>query len=140
MLHSVYKGLDEREDTALIMLDISKAFDKVWHPGLLFKLKQLGISGSLLRWFESYLTNRKQRVVLGGKSSELSYLQAGVPQGSILGPLLFLVYINDLPTNLTIDSHLFADDTTLLYSFKDPVVATQVLNHNLEILSKWADQ
>ena len=83
MLHSIYTGLDERENIALIMLDISKAFDKVWHPGLLFKLQQLGITGSLLSWFKSYLSNRKQRVVLGGKTSEVSFLHAGVPQGSV---------------------------------------------------------
>ena len=81
LIHSIHTGLDEREDIILVLLDISKAFDKVWHPGLLFKLQQLGVAQNLLRWFESYLTNRRQKVVVGGKTSSTSYIQAGVPQG-----------------------------------------------------------
>ena len=83
-----------------VFLDISKAFDKVWHDGLLFKLNQNGISGSLLKLFENYLHNRKQRVVLNGSYSDYSSIESGVPQGSVLGPLLFLVYINDLERNI----------------------------------------
>ena len=71
-------------------MDISKAFDRVWHEGLIFKLKSYGIEGKLLKWLESYLINRKQRVIIDGISSDWRELEAGVPQGSILGPLLFL--------------------------------------------------
>ena len=78
-----------------VFLDISKAFDKVWHEGLIFKLKQNGVSGKLLKIFESYLQNRKQRVIINGSYSEYSKIDSGVPQSSVLGPLLFLVYIND---------------------------------------------
>ena len=76
----------------LFFLDISKAFDKVWHEGIIFKLKDNGISGNILTFFENYLTNRYQRVVLNGKESNWMSLQSGVPQGSVLGPLLFSLY------------------------------------------------
>ena len=81
--------------------DISKAFDKVWHDGLIFKLKQNGISGSLLHLLENYLLNRKQRVVLNGSFSDYSVIESGVPQGSVLGPLLFLTSIPILNFLLT---------------------------------------
>ena len=83
-------------------LDISKAFYKVWHEGLLYKLESIGISGNLVIQFRSFLNNRYQRVVINGQHSNSNWAQilAGVPQGSISGPLLFLIYINDLPHNL----------------------------------------
>ena len=140
LLNSIHNGLDDKEDIILILLDVSKAFDKVWHPGLLFKLQQLGITGKLLSWFESYLTNRRQKVVVGGKSSNISALNAGVPQGSILGPLLFLIFINDMADDISLECHQYADDTTLLYRFDNPVTACATINTQLQRLSKWADQ
>ena len=92
----------------------SKAFDKVWHDGLMYKLKRLGICGKYFRLIHSFLNDRHQRVVLNGQYSNWSKIKAGVPQGSILGPLFFLVYINDLPEGLTTNAKLFADDTSLL--------------------------
>ena len=97
------------DETRAIFLDISKAFDKVWHEGLIFKLRRNGISGNLLAFFQNYLSNRHQRVVLNGQESKWMGLGAGVPQGSVLGPLLFLVYINDLTDNILSDMRLFAD-------------------------------
>ena len=76
----------------MVFLDISKAFDKVWHKGLLFKLERLGIKDPLPSWFGSYLTNRKQRVVIDGTMSDWKYVQAGVPLGSVLGPLLISLF------------------------------------------------
>ena len=98
-----------------VFLDISKAFDKVWHQGLLVKLKQNGISGNLLMLFENYLHNRKQRVVLNGSFSDYSVIESGVPPGSVLGPLLFLIYINDLEKNIKSNIKFFADGTILYY-------------------------
>ena len=97
-----------------MFLDISAAFDKVWHKGLLTKLEQIGISGAFLTIFQSYLSNRKQCVVVDGIKSDLLEIQAGVPQGSRLGPLLFLIYINDIVIDIESEILLFADDFSLL--------------------------
>ena len=91
-------------------LDISRAFDTVWHAALLGKLKSLGIEGSLLAWITDFLYDRRQRVVLDGFSSEFRNVNAGVPQGSVLGPLVILIYINVLGQHLVNDLYLFADD------------------------------
>ena len=99
-----------------MFLDIWKAFDKVWHEGLIFKFEQNGISGKLLILITYFLKNRKQRVVLNGQVSSWADILAGVPQGSILGPLLFL-YINDLSNNLSSNLKMLADDTSLFSVF-----------------------
>ena len=89
IVHQIYQDINSGKDTCLVFLDVSKAFDKVWHKGLLFKLRQLGIAGTLYDWLEHYLTARSKKIVINGISSSLKYLKTGVPQGSILGPLLF---------------------------------------------------
>ena len=127
-------------DVRAVFLDISKAFDKVWHSGLIFKLKQNGISGRLLKFFESYLDDRKQRVAINGFFSDYAVLESGVPQGSVLGPLLFLIYINDLENNIKSNVKFFADDTMLFSIVKDPIVSASSLNHDLDLISRWAHQ
>ena len=97
--------------TRAVALDISKAFDRVWHAGLL--LKSYGISGQIFGLISSFLSNRRLRVVLDGKSSQEYPVNAGVPQGSILGPTLFLLYINDLPDDVICNIAIYADDNTL---------------------------
>ena len=133
------KALDEGKEVRAIFCDISKAFDRVWHKGLLFKLKNVGISGCLLQWLSSYLSGRKQRVVIPGASSDWAYIQAGVPQGSILGPLLFLLYINDIVVNINANVKLFADDTSLYLIVDDPNETANILNNDLETIHKWAE-
>ena len=117
---------------------ISKAFDRVWHKGLLYKLQTVGITGYLLQWFTDYLNNRKQRVVLPGVFSHWTDLKAGVPQGSILGPLLFLIYINDFVRNINSSKRLFADDTSLNIIVENPIQAATIINSDLSQIYTWA--
>ena len=121
-----------------VFLDISKAFDKVWYKGLLYKLKSMGISGELYNLLENYLSDRFQRVLLNGQTSSWRPVLAGVPQGSILGPLLFLIYINDLPNELKSNAKLFADNTSLFTIVKDETESANILSNDLSEISKWA--
>ena len=123
-----------------VFLDRSKAFDKVWHDGLISKLEQNGVCGNLLKFFQNYLTNRKQRVVLNGSFSDYSTVVSGVPQGSVLGPLLFLIYINDLERDINSNIKFFADDTMLFSIVHDPTTSANDLNHDLNIILQWAYQ
>ena len=90
LYHTFCQAVDSGKEIRVVLCNISKAFDRVWHRGLLYKLSSAGINFDLLRWLSSYLSNRTQRVVLNGQSSEWASVKAGVPHGSILGPLLFL--------------------------------------------------
>ena len=112
----ILNSLEKKEKNCFVFCDFSKAFDKVWHRGLLHKLKAYGITGNLCNWFESYLHGRQQRVVVKNCTSSLCNVSAGVPQGSVLGPLLFIIYINDIADKLISVSRLFADDTSFGYS------------------------
>ena len=134
------KALDNGLETRVVFFDISKAFDKVWHRGLLAKLKAAGITGHLLSWFHDYLTSRTQRVVLPGATSDLVYIKSGVPQGSILGPLLFLVYINDIVYGIESNINLFADDTSLYITSDNPQSAADILQSDIVRISSWADK
>ena len=108
--NTIISNLDKSKDVRFIFCDVSKAFDKVGHKGLLFKLKSYG---NTLKRIESYLVDRVQRVVLDGFYSSFKPISAGVPQGSVLGPSLFLLYINDIADNLVNNIRLFADGTSL---------------------------
>ena len=131
--HEIYKSFDCNPPQHIrgTFLDISKAFDKVWHKGLIFKLKSYGVDGSLLKLMENYLTGRQQRVVLNGQNYSWKNVLAGVPQGSVLGHLLFLIYINDLPNGIESICKIFADDTLLFSKVKDATVSHTQLNNDL---------
>ena len=118
--HEIYESFhcNPSVDIRGVFLDISKAFDKVWHDVLIFKLETYGIDGKLLKVLKSYLKDWQQRVFLDGQTSSWKNILAGVPQGSVLGPLLFVIYINDLPDGLTLLCKIFADDTSL---FSQPI-------------------
>ena len=105
----------------------------VWRKGLIYKLRWCGFSGNLLSVIQSFLANRKQRTILNGKTSEWGNISAGVPQGSILGPIFFLIYINDLADNIKCKVKLFADDTSLFAVVCDTEQAALDMNHDLRI-------
>ena len=132
------KSLDKRYTTQALFFDISKAFDRVWHRGLLHKLNAIGIRGSMLKWFTDYLKDRTQAVVIKGKISSYKTVQSGVPQGSVLGPLLFLVYINDIVTNIESQVKLFADDTSMYLRMNDGVRRILVLNSDITKVLDWS--
>ena len=119
-----------------IFIDLKKAFDTVNHKILLTKLEHYGIRGVILTWFTSYLAGRKQFVSFNGESSDLKEIGCGVPQGSVLGPLLFLLYINDLPNvSEKLNFFLFADDTNIYYESNDLQNLENVINNELKHLS-----
>ena len=138
IIHSIYSDFDLNPSLEVRgnFLDISKAFDKVWHEGLLYKLESLGIAGNLLKLFQSFLIDRQQRVVLNGQDSKWAPVRAGFPQGSVLGPLLFLIYINDLPENLELSAKLFADDTSLFSTVYNLSESANLLNDDLKNVSE----
>ena len=103
----------------LLYLDISKAFDRVWHKDLMYKLEAIGITGTLLNWIRDYFSCHMQATVVKGGKSNLKRLFAGVPQGSVLGPLLFLIYINGIANSIKSVIELFADDTSLSLAQND---------------------
>ena len=138
--HEIYQSFDDNLEVRAVFLDISKAFDKVWHKGLIFKLKQNGISDKILNIITDFLSFRKQRVVLNGQASPWVSIEAGVPQGSILGPLLFLIYINDLSDDLSTTAKLFADDTFLFSIVLNVDTSASHLNSDLSKISNWAFQ
>ena len=131
--------MDSGKEVRVVFCDISKVFDRVWHAGLIHKLRAAGISGKQLKWFVSDLRNRKQRVVLPGAESTWNYIHAGVPQDSILGPLLFLLLINDVVTEIGSNIRLFADSTSLFIIVENPNVAAEIINSDLLKISRWAN-
>ena len=138
LLSKAYSAINKKEHLGAVFLDLSKAFDTVSHDILLLKLEHYGIRGTPLKLLESYLSNRHQFVTVNGYKSKTKEINIGVPQGSVLGPLLFLIYINDLPLSTrNMKSILFADDTTLFASHRDAITLTKIMSDDLALVREW---
>ena len=123
-----------------VFTDLQKAFDTVNHSILLKKLEHNGIRGTALKWFTSYLADRQQYVSVNGHCSNYLNITCGVPQGSFLGPLLFLIYINDLPNSTKVLTfYLFADDTNIYFESSDLILLQKTINKHLRRVKKWLD-
>jgi len=138
-MKEISKYLDFRYLVDILYLDFQKAFDKVPHCRLVSKLAAYGISGDVLRWIENWLSRRKQRVVLGGRASEWSDILSGVPQGSVLGPVLFVLYITDIDDTVNSKILTFADDT-IIYSRVDSVEGIERMQADLRNLVVWSKE
>ena len=131
-------GFERNQFTLGTFIDLSKAFDTVDHKILISKLKNYGARGNNLKWFESYLNNRKQFIAYNNKYTSFETITCGVPQGSILGPLLFLIYVNDLnQVSNILDPIMFADDTNVFYSHHQIKTLFETVSCELKNIRKW---
>ena len=137
-IEDLARGLDQRKQIDLLILDFSKAFDVVSHRLLLGKLEHYGVRGSTLGWVTDWLTDRTQRVVIDGECSDDAPVLSGVPQGTVLGPLMFIMYINDISAGTSCSIRLFADDC-LLYRVVDSTRDAALLQWDLKLMCRWAD-
>ena len=134
----ITNAIENKQNTLSVFLDLSKAFDTIDHKILLHKLELYGVRGLALNWFQSYLTDRKQYVLYNNVQSQTLDITCGVPQGSVLGRLLFLVYVNDIANCLTRSKLIsFADDTTVFFSSKCINNLYKNLNSDLDDLTNW---
>ena len=133
--HDIYKAFDSGHEVRAIFLDISRAFDRVWHDGLIYKLKMKGIGGDMINILASFLSDRGQLVTIDGQFSEWTSIEARVPQGSILRPILFLVYINNLVDVVDSNIEIFADDI-FIYCIVCQF-STELLTNNLYKIKEW---
>ena len=135
----VFETMDSGDRYDIVFLDFSKAFDRVPHGRLLSKVKAHGIGGKILGWIRGWLSNRQQRVQINGRKSDWGRVTSGVPQGSVLGPLLFIIYINDLETGISSDISKFADDTKIGRQVRN-IHDVRLLQEDLDRLHDWSEK
>ena len=140
MTEMIRATLDNKRFGCGVFIDLQKAFDTVNHNILIAKLEHYGVRGNVLKWFKSYLYNRDQYVSINGVNSTPLRVTSGVPQGSVLGPLLFLIFINDMPNiSKKLKFYLFADDTSIYYEFETLNETIKQMNKELKLVKKWQD-
>ena len=138
-LEDITKWVGDGSPVDVVYLDFQKAFDKVPHQRLLIKLKAYGIGESMINWIQAWLTDRRQRVIVEGEISNWKPVLSGVPQGSVLGPILFLIFINDLDDDLSSKVLKFADDTKVFRTVKTDT-DKETLQDDLTKLVKWSEK
>ena len=136
--HKIHQALENKEYCTSVFLDASQAFDKVWHPGLLYKIKKY-LPITYFHLLKSYINGREFRTRINNSISNNSAIKSGVPQGSVLGPLLYLLYTADLPVNANTTTGTFADDTVILSANQDPAIATTTLQNHLNEIQEWTN-
>ena len=136
LTESISYALDHRKQIDIILLDFAKVFDTIPHQRLLTKLQHYGIRNNTYNWIKTWLSNRTQQVVLDGVTSSSVSVTSGVPQGTVLGPLMFLLYINDIITDVNSPLRIFADDC-LLYRIIDTPEDTAILQNDLDQITSW---
>jgi hypothetical protein len=137
---TIRRNIDDRLYTGAVLIDLQKAFDTVNHAILIAKMKAMGLGDPIVSWIHSYLSNRQQYVELNGVKSRLDKISCGVPQGSILGPLLFSIYVNDMVQSVNCDLLLYADDSVLIKTGNDPKTIEENLSTELNSLRQWLIQ
>ena len=137
--HDLFRGVHDGQQLDVIIMDFAKAFDKVPHNRLLLKLRRYGVVGRSLSWIEAFLNDRRQHVVVDGIKSEQGLVTSGVPQGSVIAPVLFLAFINDLPDKISSEVRLFADDT-VVYRKISTVEDAAALQNDLDALARWEEE
>ena len=140
--HNIYRAFDANTSVIVggVLLDLSNAFDKVWDKGLLYKLKNNGKNGNALQLIESFLHNRRQRVVLNGQFSSWLSIRASVTHGSVFGHLFFLIYRDDLSQGLNFELKLFADDASLFRIVNCVSTSVSIITSNLLKIQDWVYQ
>ena len=133
------EALDSGHNIDCVYMDYQKAFDTVPHRRLMMKLKAYGITDPILGWVMNFLENRTQQISVEGETSDWKEVTSGIPQGSVLGPLLFVIFINDLPDTLSTDTYLFADDTKIFHVIKNEN-DHQKLQDNLDSMEEWSNK
>ena len=137
-VHHIVQSVDAGRAVCVSFLDLRKAFDSLDHCILLQRIYDLGVGRQVILWFKNYLSGRVHCVKAGDRYSDWGSMHAGIPQGSALGPLLFLIYVNSLPSQVTNGVLLqYADDTTLVCSGTSPLVAAEVMNQQLQLVHDW---